>query len=68
MPSEQRYASITGPAPFHRSKEKRIEICGPWTALEPGLRPLEEWVGTSAGVERDSLVSGFSMVAAILVK
>jgi len=53
---------------YVRSKAKLVDICRPWAAVEPGFRPLEEWMGLKAGVAEATQSQGYNVVGAILAK
>jgi len=61
------YAKLGQPL-FIRSQTELVEINKPWKVMEPGYRPLEEWVGVNGGVAEASQGAGFNMVGAILEK
>jgi len=43
-----------GQALFFRSLDTILELCRPWKVMKPGFRPLEEWIGTKAGVDEET--------------
>ena len=52
-----------------RSRDKVEELIGPWTLLDPGFRPLEDWIDFDRKVTGQmSEAFGGSMIAGILVK
>jgi hypothetical protein len=52
-----------------RSRDALIELCRPWKVVEPGFKPLEEWIGTKSGVKEESLNSfGMNLIGAFLEK
>ncbi len=54
---------------FPRSLETLLKLCRPWKVMEPGFKPLEDWIGIQAGVGKDekSTLGGFC-IGAILEK
>jgi hypothetical protein len=39
---------------FLRGLDTLVELCRPWKLMKPGFRPLEEWIGTKAGVDEET--------------
>ena len=62
------YAKIGQPY-FLRSEETILKLCHPWKLREPGFKPLEDWLGTQAGVgETEKRNLGGFCIGAILEK
>ena len=38
---------------FLRGRIASFELCRPWRVMEPGFRPLEDWIGVRGGVGED---------------
>lgn len=58
------YAKLGQPM-FTRSRETLVELCRPWKVMEPGFKPLEEWIGIQAGISETekSTLGGFGIGA-----
>lgn len=55
--------------PIYPRDRKTLEtLTRPWKLREPGLQPLEEWVGVKEAVAEQSRSEGFAMIGAIFGK
>jgi hypothetical protein len=61
------YQKIGQPV-YIRSHKTLESLVKPWKVREPGLMPLEDWVGVKGGVGEESMSQGFRMIGAILEK
>ena len=53
---------------YLRSRKTLQALVRPWKVREPGLQPLEDWVGVKGGAAEESKTQGFLMFGAILGK
>jgi O-methyltransferase involved in polyketide biosynthesis len=53
---------------YWRSRKTFETLAKPWKVREPGMQPLESWVGVKGGGAEESGREGFVMVGAILEK
>jgi hypothetical protein len=63
------YEKLGQPA-YLRNRKKLEELVRPWKVLDPGYRPIEEWVGVSANLIQEMRDAGspFEIMGAILGK